>query len=218
MIRLVNFLLLIEKAINYTKEDIDKGYTPLKVYELCSCIRESFCLSFSIRKNNILYLYFQKEHILIKFNGKELRYVGTDERSQALLLEKALNKAKQNESFEIKKWKKSTPGIYVRKFINDTFFVDFYTSIAKKMSYLILDDYQLFNKENYFSILNKELLDIMDDCFFIILTDSFSKKNFKIIEVLKGLKNIKLLNFSKIKLIENKILYINFRKDQQRTL
>ncbi len=90
---MVNFLLLLEKIIQYNKEIIDKGLTPKKIYELCSCIRETFCLSYSIRKDNNLLLYFQKEHILVSFIGEALRYLGPDERSQALLLEKALNKA-----------------------------------------------------------------------------------------------------------------------------
>ena len=66
---MVNFLLILEKIIEYDKKIIDKGLTPQKVYGLCSCIREVFCLSYSIRKNNILYLYFQKEHVLVKFEG-----------------------------------------------------------------------------------------------------------------------------------------------------
>ena len=85
MINLANFLLIIEELINYTKEDIDKGHTPLYIYALCSCIRETFCLSYAIRKNNTLYLYFQEEKILIKFEGSNLRYLGPDDRSQSLL-------------------------------------------------------------------------------------------------------------------------------------
>jgi len=89
---LANFLLIIEEIIDFTKKDIDKGYTPPLIYKICSCIREAFCLSYAIRKNNNLYLYFQKEKILIKFEGSRLRYLGPDERSQALLLKKAFEK------------------------------------------------------------------------------------------------------------------------------
>ncbi|MFX1531798.1 MAG: hypothetical protein ACFFBC_11850, partial [Promethearchaeota archaeon] len=93
---MVNFLLLFEKIIEYTKKQINKGLTPQKIYELCSCIRETFCLSYSIRKNNNLYLYFQEENLLLSFIGKKLRYLGPDERSQALLLLKALTKLQES--------------------------------------------------------------------------------------------------------------------------
>ena len=56
MINLVNYLLLIEDIPYFTKEDVDEGLTPLDVYKICSCIRETFCLSYSIRKQNNLYL------------------------------------------------------------------------------------------------------------------------------------------------------------------
>ena len=92
MIKLVNFLLFLENTINYDKRDIDEGRTPPLIYKICSCLREAFCLSYAIRKNNNVYFYFQRDHVLIKFDGKELRYLGPDERSQALLLEKALKK------------------------------------------------------------------------------------------------------------------------------
>ena len=93
MINLANFLLIIEEIIDFTKKDIDIGYTPPLIYKICSCIREAFCLSYAIRKNNNLFLYFQKEKILIKFEGSRLRYLGPDERSQAILLKKVLDKS-----------------------------------------------------------------------------------------------------------------------------
>ena len=58
----------------------------------------------------------------------------------------------------------------------------------------------------------------MENDFFIIPIYTITTKNFRIIELIKEVKNIKLLSLSKIKKVENKILYINFRKDQQRTL
>ena len=116
---MVNFLLLFEKIINYSKKDIDKGKTPLNVYKICSCIRETFCLSYAIRKDNVLYLYFQKEHVLIKFEGQTLRFLGPDERSQAILIKKALNKIYEKFDNENNKWVKSTPGIFGKRFSNN---------------------------------------------------------------------------------------------------
>ncbi|MFX0105801.1 MAG: hypothetical protein ACFE75_09940 [Candidatus Hodarchaeota archaeon] len=212
---MVNFLLLIVSISKYSKKDIDQGKTPFDVYRICSCIRETFCLSYSIRKSNNLYLYFQNEQVLIKFEGKKLRYLGPDERSQALLLEKALNIVRKNFFAENDEWKISTPGIFVRKFIDIYSFINFFNSIIKGNNFLIIDNLRYvkqkvedFNSARYFT-------DNMENDFFIIPTYSISRDNSNIIELFKQVKNIKLLSLSKIKEVENKILYINFRKDQQ---
>ena len=218
MIRLVNFLLLIENNINYTKKIIDDGQTPQIVYGLCSCIRESFCLSYSIRKANFLYLFFQKENTLIKFEGAKLRYLGPDERSQALLLEKALNKVKKEINIKNDIWIKSTPGIFVRKFLDISSFIDFYRLIASGKSYLLTNNsYILEENVEEFNI-NNESIKIIENDFFIIPIYTITTNNSGTIELFKEVKNIKLLSLSKIKKVENKILYINFRKDRQRTL
>lgn len=211
---MVNFLLLIKNISDYSKKEVDKGETPLDVYILCSCIREAFCLSYAIRKDNNLYFYFQKKNTLIKFKGNKLRYLGPDERSQALLLEKALIKANQNVNFRDKKLVKSTPGIFVKRFVDDVSFISFYCSIVKGKSYLIVNSDQNVKEEIKSANLNNELLEFMEDNFYIIPTYSISKDNSKIIELFKELKNIKILSLSKIKSLENKILYLNYRKDQ----
>ncbi|MHA1764008.1 MAG: hypothetical protein ACTSYC_09685, partial [Promethearchaeota archaeon] len=87
---MVNFLLIIKRIAPFTKKDIDKGNTPLEIYDLCTCIKETFCLSYAIRKLNDLYLYFIEESLFLKFHGGELKYLGSDERSQAILLLKAI--------------------------------------------------------------------------------------------------------------------------------
>lgn len=212
---MVNFLILQEKIIDYNKKTIDKGLTPQKVYEICSCLREAFCLSYSIRKNNSLYLYFQKEHVLIKFEGKELRYLGPDERSQALLLEKVLRKVKSESNTKNDSWLKSTPGIFIKKFLNDFSFMAFYKSIAIGTSFLIINNTQIEEDIVDDLILNKQIFDIKDDDFFIIPTYTITQEISNIIELFKKSKNTKLLSFSKIKDVEDIILYINFKKDQQ---
>ncbi len=118
MINLVNILILIEKISKFTKSNIDKGKTPLDIYNLCSIIRESFCCSYSIRKDNNLYIYINSIHILIKFEGNSLRYLGSDERSQALLLNKALDKINEAEKINFQGMQKSTPGIFVKRLLN----------------------------------------------------------------------------------------------------
>lgn len=215
---MANFLLLIENISNYSKQDIDRGKTPFEIYKLCSCIRETFCLSYAIRKRNILYLYFQKEHVLIKFEGKKLRYLGPDERSQALLLEKALNKVNKTLSAKDNKWEKSTPGIYVRKFFDKLSFINFFSAIMLGNNYLIIDKQQAAKEKVEEFNSNNKFIKIMENDFFIIPTYTISKGNSNIIKTFKEVKNIKLISLSKIKGVENKILFINFRKDSQEIL
>ncbi|MFX1328720.1 MAG: hypothetical protein ACFE91_11385 [Promethearchaeota archaeon] len=212
---MVNFLLLIEKIIKYSKEIIDDGLTPEKIYELCSCIRETFFLSYSLRNENNFYLFFQKECILIKFEGKRLQYLGPDERSQALLLEKALFRAKERISNNYVSWIKSTPGIFIRKFSNYIRFIEYYGSISDGNNYLMVDDYGEYNKGLDSPILNKHLDEINENDFFILPTYKLSKENSEILNSFIQLQTINILLLSKIKSIEDKILFINFRKDKQ---
>jgi len=215
LIILVNFILFIENISKYSKREVDLGKTPHDVYRLCCCIRETFCLSYSIRKENNLYLYFQKEHVLIKFEGKKLRYLGPDERSQALLLVKALNNAKKSFYIENDQWKKSTPGIFFRKFFDNSSFINFYKSIRKGKTFLMIDLPQHVEEKVEDFNSNNEFFGNMENDFFIIPIYSISRDNSNIIELFKEVKNIKLISLSKIKEVDNKILYINFRKDQQ---
>ena len=214
MINLVNFLLLIESISDYSKNDIDVGKTPFDVYRLCSCIRETFCLSYALRKHNNLFLYIEKNYILIKFNGKELKYLGPDERSETLLLMKALNKIRNVNSYNINYWRKSTPGIFIRKFTNNNSFMSYYQKIVNHLGFLVIDS--LDDQKNFFEI-NQEPIEIMDNDFFIIPTYTLQERTSHSIKLFKELKNTKLISLSKIKNVEDKILYINFRKDQQNT-
>ncbi|MFW9882628.1 MAG: hypothetical protein ACFFG0_56925, partial [Candidatus Thorarchaeota archaeon] len=170
---------------------------------------------YAIRKDNILYLYFQKEHILIKFEGKGLRYLGPDERSQALLLEKALKKLNRILSINDSKWEKSTPGIYVRKFLDNSSLINFFKDIMVGNNYLIIYKHQKLNKKVQDFILNNKFNKIMENDFFIIPTYIISNRDSDIIKTFEEVKNIKYISLSKIKGEENKILYINFRKDNQ---
>lgn len=214
LIILVNFILLNKELTFFTKKDVDKGITPLDVYKLCSSIRETFCLSYSIRKNNNLFLIFQKRSILVKLNGDKLRYLGPDERSQALLLEKALVKGNEEKNVQNKEWKKSTPGIYVRKFPNIYSLISFINSICNGPSFFLIN-------KNQFSEINTNIFDFresvikdLDLSSFIIPNYNFLNGEFDVIKLFKGVKNIKFVSLSKIDIVENKILYINFQKDR----
>jgi hypothetical protein len=214
---LINFLLLIEKIINYSKNDIDKGTTPLEIYGICSCIREAFCLSYNIRKDNVLYLYFQKEHILIKFEGQTMRFLGPDERSQALLLKKVLNKIYGKTADKNNEWTTSTPGIFGKKFSENIELFEFLTSISYGTNNLIIDDYKNLVRNTKVLNFDKYLSPINELDFFIIPTYKIQDGINNILELFKKLKNIRIISLSMIKPISDKILYINFRKDQQRT-
>ena len=214
LIILVNFILLIKELSNYTKIDVDKGETPLDVYNLCSSIRETFCLSYAIRKNNNLYLFFQENYVLIKFKGTELRYLGPDERSQALLLEKALNKVRKDRNIDNKQWIKSTPGIFIRRFADILSFINIFENFNGNIFFL-MDNGQSVKQK--IVPLNLEKLDVnkFEQNFFIIPFNPISEEDSDIIHSFEEVKNIKLVSLSKIEGVDNKILYINFLKDQQ---
>ena len=209
---MVNFLLLLENVIEYDKKTIDRGLTPQEVYELCSCIRETFCISYSIRKDNNLYIYLQNFHNLISFIGKKLRFLGPDERSQALLLYKALKIARKNKYLTEKRITESTPGIYVTKFLNDLDFIGYMKSKIRGFYYNLIDREKPIKEQLVRPNLVEKLEDINNNNLYI-LAPHLENPNFS--DLIKEMKNIKVLSLSKIKSIENKILYINYSKDRQ---
>ncbi|MFX0008019.1 MAG: hypothetical protein ACFFAV_15030 [Candidatus Hermodarchaeota archaeon] len=209
--------MLLENIVHYSKKDIDRGNTPPIVYKICSSLREAFCLSYTIRKENNCYLYFQKEHLLIKFEGESLRFLGPDERSQALLLEKALNKLNEKKSYQ-DNWTKSTPGIYGKTFSSNNEFINFFNSISNGKNNLLLDDWQNIEKDNDLIYLDKLTCPIDELDFYIIPLCSIHNGIKNIIKLFKGLEKIRIIQLSIVKTIEDKILYINFRKDQQGSL
>lgn len=205
MISLVLFLILSNGYTKYIKKDIDLGNSPLDVYNICSGIREFFCLSYAIRKKNILYLYFHASLTLIKLDGFKLRFLGSDERSQALLLLKALEKV---DTLINEKWEKSTPGIYVMKLSNRLNIDQFIENMSFERIFLVKQSNDTnipyhFNNKNFTS---QDL--------FIIINDLGEELVRKLFENLDSSTKINQINFSEIKSLENKILYINYLLDQ----
>ncbi|MFW9938351.1 MAG: hypothetical protein ACFFD5_11930 [Candidatus Thorarchaeota archaeon] len=206
---MVNFLLLINKISAYSKKDIDQGKTPLDVYQLCSCIRDAFCLSYSIRKENNLYLYFQERNVLIKFEGKKLKFLSSDERSQALLLYKALNLNSEKISFD--NWHKSTPGIYLKKLYDLDAIIEI-MRLREIISVLIVNTY---NERDYlWEIIEFDQIKNPEECLYIIPIYSLSDFSNTLINLLKEVGKVKVLVLIPIKSIENIILYINYKIDQ----
>ncbi len=217
MIKLVNFLILFKNITNYSKKDIDKGNTPENTYELCNIIRETFCMSYSIRKNNNLFIYFQKKHVLIKLIGIELKYLGPDERSQALLLLKAFEKISKN-NIEYDNWIKSTPGIYFRQCSDDASIITILESINNKDFIFIIDESQVINIDFKIEIKSFSSLEKISEYFYIISTYPISKINPDFIQLIRKLKTIQFIKISNIKAVQDKILYLNFQIDRTQNL
>lgn len=210
MINLVNFLLLIEDIPYYSKKDIDCGFTPLEIYRLCSSIREAFCLSFSIRKQNNLILFFYKPLGFIKFQGNKLRFLGSDERSQALLLNKAIKKL--NEIKITNKWIKSTPGIIVKILGDFQKGLQFIKEISQNKIIIVNGYYK-----SQFSLNHKEYINLksLNEYLYILPIFLNESKTSDFISLMKKKIDLKVLMLPKVKNFEDKILFINFIIDQQ---
>ncbi|MFX1586957.1 MAG: hypothetical protein ACFFC1_02275 [Promethearchaeota archaeon] len=207
---MVNFLLLIEDIPYYSKKDIDCGFTPLEIYRLCSSIREAFCLSFSIRKQNNLILFFYKPLGFIKFQGNKLRFLGSDERSQALLLNKAIKKL--NEIKITNKWIKSTPGIIVKILGDFQKGLQFIKEISQNKIIIVNGYYK-----SQFSLNHKEYINLksLNEYLYILPIFLNESKTSDFISLMKKKIDLKVLMLPKVKNFEDKILFINFIIDQQ---
>ncbi|MFO7794873.1 MAG: hypothetical protein ACQERB_00445 [Promethearchaeati archaeon] len=209
---MVNFLLLSKRIVNFDKNVIDQGNTPPKIYKICSCIRDTFCLSYSIRKNNNLYLYFVENHYAIKLIGSELRYLGSDERSQALLLNKAINLLQKRHEDD---WIASTPGIFVKYYRNPKRLLDELTPDKFKEIVWIIDskDSQKFRKISTLDKLYKQSK--INNSLFIITLFKLEEDFPFLIKWRNSTTKMRLTftNQEKWKKPQDKILYFNFYLD-----
>lgn len=204
----LDFLIFVENVSKYTKSDIDEGKTPLDIYTLCAIIRESFCISYTIRKNNNFYLYIEADRLLIKIEGNSVRYLGSDERSQALLLLRAILKIEANENYNDREWIKSTPGIYIKKLPSS----DLILEKINDNRIFIIDISKEKDKQN---VKYGENFDENSSQCYIF---SFSQESISFLKFLQKVNeecSLKSIDLSKIRGIENKILYINFLNDQR---
>lgn len=213
MISLVDFLILIKNSVDYSKKDIDKGETPPLIYKICCCIRETFCLSYAIRKENNLYLFFKEELVLILLKGDELKYLGSDERSQALLFQKALAKKSKVNDFKNDHWLNSTPGFYIKIFNSKLSLINHFDSTeVKHFTFITGEDHQEFSKCG--ETLDFTSLSQLPKNLYILPLDFSLADVGEMMLLFKKLKRIKLINLSKISAIEDKILYINYQIDE----
>ena len=208
----LDFLIFVERISKYTKSDIDEGKTPLDVYTLCATIRESFCISYTIRKNNNLYLYIETDHLFIKIEGKSVRYLGSDERSQALLLLRAFMKIETNENYNGREWIRSTPGIYVKKLPSSELLLENINGNFNDNGIFITD----ISKENFKQ--NVKYGENIDENSSQCYIFSFSQQSIPFLKFIQKVNeecSLKNIDLSKIRGIENKILYINFLYDHK---
>jgi len=144
-----------------------------------------------------------------------LRYLGPDERSQALLLEKALNKA-NGIDFNVEDGRKqSTPGIYALRFLDHPSSLGYINSLVIGDVYIIINKEEFIKKERDIYAHNINFEFFKERNWFIIPTYDNFIGNSRILDLIKEMKNIEFFSLSKIEKIENKILYINYLKDQQ---
>jgi tRNA pseudouridine-54 N-methylase len=209
---LVNILILTDKISNFTKNDIDLGRTPLDVYKLCSIIRESFCCSYSIRKFNNLYIYFDSTQFLIKFEGISLRYLGSDERSQALLVKRALEKLNGAEKVGSMRMQKSTPGIFIKKSVSSESILDNIANLDRN-KIILINEYNVGNIDS--ANINLEEIDNLWDYCYIFPYAQNSERTIELLRAIEKKHKLKYVNLLEIKGIENKILYVNFLIDQK---
>lgn len=210
----VDFLLLVDRLEKYSKKDINKGNTPKSIYSVCCAIREAFCLSYNIRKENNVLLYFQDSHILIKLVGRKLKHLGPDERSQAILLNKALKLVNQKTNKKDTGWIPSTPGFFVRKFPTNESFLFFFETIVSENLTLVVDK----PIEDTSFVIEKIPLNSItnyDSSFFIIptgYTEDFSQFIQYMYDIIPSMKKIHL---PRLHLSFERILFINYKKDKK---
>jgi len=147
----------------------------------------------------------------MKYEGKKLRFLGSDERSQAILLKKALEKINGDEKVKTQEWEKSTPGIFVKRLPNSGSILDNINNILHNKIVFITE---FENKALFPDVISLNDLDDMSEFCYILPYSQNSQSSLGFLQVIKEKYNLKFINLSNIKGIENKILYINFRIDQ----
>jgi len=104
------FSVLLNSIPQINQKQLDLGFVDQTVSKLSACIRATLFLSHGIRKDTTLYILVKDGNYMIKLVGAELKYLGPDARSIALLLMKA-----QIELKELNKKKNtlSKRGVYI---------------------------------------------------------------------------------------------------------
>jgi tRNA pseudouridine-54 N-methylase len=211
----VNFLLLVNCLEKYTKQDINKGKTPKSVYTICCAIRETFCLSYNIRKENTLFVYFEDNRILLKLLGRKLRYLGPDERSQAILINKALQLIHKKTNKKDSGWIPSTPGFYIRKFPSHENFHGYFETIASESPFLVLQKSHKGIFDESLETKDLKTLKEYDSPFFIIIYGDPKAHFFFLQDLYKALPCLNFIRLPNIPFCFEKILFLNYVIDNK---
>jgi len=151
----------------------------------------------------------------MKYDGKKLRFLGSDERSQALLLKRALEKINGSEKVKTQEWEKSTPGIFVKRLpISGSILENIDNILHNKIVFIT----EFENKNLYPDVINLDDLDGLSEYCYIFPYSQNLQISLRFLQLIKENYNLKYINLSNIKGIENKILYINFRIDQSKDI
>jgi hypothetical protein len=102
-----SFFLSFPALPRFTKKDVDECNVSEDAAALCDAIRAVFFLSRSIRKERTLWFSFAADRALVRMSGCALRYLGPDERSTLMLVDKAAGVLRSSPS----RWIESTPGV-----------------------------------------------------------------------------------------------------------
>lgn len=113
--------LAFQPGLNkFSKQDVDKGHVTPAMASTCNILRATFFLSNGFRRERELFLQFPELDMMVRFHGPTLRYLGPDERSMLLLLEKALDIHEAREKVAVSRWQETTPGILTRGMAGET--------------------------------------------------------------------------------------------------
>ncbi len=126
---------------------------------LCRCVNSALFLSHDLRRDVVIYLVLLGEPDaprIVKFEGKNVRYLNPDERSSGSLIKKALEKN------AIPRWRESMPGVWMRLGVLADLLEEVLTD-EKRLFYMREDGNDIrdeLNKDNY--------INMPDDTVFIL--------------------------------------------------
>jgi tRNA pseudouridine-54 N-methylase len=105
-----SFILVMEKSPEFRRQEIDRGTIHRDAVSLVNCVRSSLFTSLDVRRDtSVIICPLDHRGKLVRIDGKELRYMGPDERSISILLSLAFDSlASKRVGNEV-----SSPGITV---------------------------------------------------------------------------------------------------------
>jgi tRNA (pseudouridine54-N1)-methyltransferase len=134
------FIIVGHRAVTTTFSLNDLPGAGGRMDILCRCVNAALFLSHDMRREVRVYLVLKGlpgPPKIIRFDGKDVRYLSPDERSTASLIRKALERNSQEF------WTVSTPGVSIRKGELDGLLVE----LNKKVIYLREDGKDLCGKK-----------------------------------------------------------------------